>query len=183
MSAQPKPAASTKVVTGRVRASYVNVFEPRRNELSGKDEYSMMLLIPKSDTATVTALRAAFQAAIAAKWGAKPPPALRLPLRDGDAEHPDEDPYVGHWFCNVKSSQRPGVVDAQVQDVIDPVAFVSGDFCRVSVNAYAYDQKGNRGVALGLNNVQVLGRGEPLSSRARAQDDFGAVAETAEEDF
>ena len=32
---------------------------------------------------------------------------------------------------------------------------------------------GNNGVACGLNNVQKVADGEPLTGRSRAEDDFG----------
>ena len=181
MTAQPQTRTpSTKVITGKCRGSYVHVFAPRRNDLNGKDEYSLTLLIPKTDTDTVGSVKAGIKAAAEARWGAKLPPKLDNPLRDGDGERPRggsyPEEYAGHWVLNAKSTQKPGVVDANVQDVIDPDAFLSGDYCRASVNFYAYDQAGNRGVGCGLNNVQVLGKGDPLSGRARAADDFGPAA-------
>lgn len=167
---------STKVITGRVRGSYVNVFEPRVSQLSGKSEYSITLLIPKSDTATVKAIRDACEAAANAKWGSKRPPRVDSPLRDGDGERPSGGMYppecAKHFVLNAKTTQRPGVVDKQLRDVIDTLEFVSGDYCRASLNFFAYDTSGNKGVAAGLNNIQVLEKGDPLSSRARAADDF-----------
>lgn len=163
---------SKKVVTGKVRGSYVNVFRPRLNDMSGQDEYSMSLLIPKSDTATVAKIKAAINAAKAEKFPGKTPANFRSPLRDGDEERGDDPAYVGHWFMNVKSKNKPGIVDKDRNEVIDADEFVSGDYCRVSINAYGYDVSGNRGVSFGLGNVQVLAKGEPLSSRARAEDDF-----------
>ena len=43
----------TKVVTGEVRLSYANVWEPRPGMNGGKDKYSVSLIIPKSDTKTI----------------------------------------------------------------------------------------------------------------------------------
>lgn len=178
MTAAQKPnRPSTQVVTGVGRGSYVKVFEAERNELSGKLEYSMAFLIPKSDTETISALKRAAKLAADAKWpeGAKRPRNLRNPLRDGDEERPDDVAYAGHYWINVKSQkQRPGIVDANMQPVIDPGAFVSGDYCRISVNAYAYEAKGNTGVAFGLNNIQVVYKGEPLGGSAPPpENDFG----------
>jgi len=178
MSAQPAPA-SRKVVTGKCRASYVNVFQPRRNELSGKDEYSMVLLVPKSDTGTVAKLKGAIESAKADKWGAKIPPGVRNPVNDGDGERPNGGPYgeecFGHWVLNVKSNRRPGIVDASLQDVINPDDFGSGDYCRASLNAFAYDNA-SKGVSFALNNIQVLERGDSLGgSASRPEDDFEAV--------
>ena len=41
--------AKTQITTGRVRFSYVNAFHPRADQ-NGVEKYSVMLLIPKSDT-------------------------------------------------------------------------------------------------------------------------------------
>lgn len=186
MTAQPQTAPSpTKVITGKCRGSYVNVFQPRHNNLNGKEEYSLTLLIPKSDKATVAAIHAACTAAADAKWGTKKPPRVDMPMRDGDGERPRGGPYpeeyAEHWVVNAKSTQPPGVVDIKLQDVIDPLAFISGDYCRASLNFYAYDQSGNRGVGCGLNNLQVVAKGDPLSSRARAVDDFTGLADTTDD--
>lgn len=163
---------STKVVTGKVRGSYVNVFRSRINDMNGKDEFSMALLVPKSDKTTVSKINDAVKTAAAKKFGDKLPAKFRHPLRDGDEERPEDPAYKDHYFLNVKSEHRPGIVDKERQDVIDSSEFISGDYCRVSLNAYAYDVSGNRGAALGLGNIQVLGKGEPLTSNARAEDDF-----------
>lgn len=163
---------TTKVVTGKVRGSYVNVFRPRVNDMNGKEEYSLALLIPKTDTKTVGKINAAVKEAAAKKFGDKVPAKFRHPLRDGDEERPDDEAYAGHYFVNVKSQQKPGIVDKDRNEVLDASEFLSGDYCRCSLNAYAYDVSGNRGAALGLNNIQVLAKGEPLTSAARAEDDF-----------
>jgi hypothetical protein len=162
----------TKVVTGKVRGSYVNVFRPRLNDMNGKEEYSMALLIPKTDTETVGKIKEAVKEAAKAKFGDKIPAKFKTPLRDGDEERPDDEAYKGHYFMNVKSANRPGIIDRSRQEVLDASAFVSGDYCRVSMNAYAFDVSGNRGVAFGLGNVQVIAKGEPLSNAARAEDEF-----------
>lgn len=174
---------STSLVTGVGRGSYVHVFEPRLNELSGAEEYSMAFLIPKTDSQTLAGLKAAIEAAANAKWpDGKRPPNLRSPLRDGDTEKSDDPAYAGHYWINLKGRDKPGIVDAAVQPVLDSREFVSGDFCRVSVNAYGYDKKGNRGVAFGLRNIQVTAKGDPLSGGSRAEDDFSVVEQASLDD-
>lgn len=176
MSTQnPRP---TYVVTGKVRASYVNVFKPRLNELSGNEEYGFTMLVPKDDTATISKLNAAMKAAIEAKWGNKPPAGLQRPIHDGDGAKPNGGEYGeecrGHWVVNVKSRDRPNVVDEGTNPIIDPSEFVSGDYCRCSLNAFGYDNK-RKGVSFGLNNIQRLARGESLTGRRRAEDEFEPV--------
>lgn len=172
-----KAPSPTKVVTGRARLSYVNVFEPRASEDGKEPKYSVCVLIPKSDTATVDKINAAVAAAKEAStalWGGKIPPGLKTPLRDGDTERDGEE-YKGHWFLNANSKARPGVVDVNVQPILDQSEVYSGCYGRVSLNFYGYNSNGNRGVGAGLQNVQKVGDGEPLSGRSRAEDDFTAV--------
>lgn len=171
----------TKVVTGKVRLSYVNVFKPRASKPDQEAKYSLCVLIPKSDKATIDKVKAAIKAAAEAgvgKLGGKIPPNLKSPLRDGDTER-DSPEYKGHYFINANSKQQPGVVDAQVQPILDPNELYSGCYGRVSLNFYAFNQEGNKGIGAGLQNVQKLADGEPLSGRSRADEDFTA----ADDDF
>jgi Protein of unknown function (DUF2815) len=180
-----KQKDGTYVVTGVGRASYLNAFTPRLNDLSGKEEYSMSFLIPKSDTDTIHKLKRAANTAAQGKWGdvKSRPAGIRSPFRDGDEERPEDPAYQGHIWINIKSNQKPTVVDARMNPVIDPREFVSGDYCRVSVNAAAYAHKANKGVSFWLNNIQVVRKGEPLSGGARrAESDFEVMeTSTAEE--
>lgn len=178
--------SATKVVTGEVRGSYLNLWEPRAGQEGGTPKYSMTLLIPKSDTATLSKLKAAQEAAIAAKWPNKRPAKVDLTLHDGDGTKPSTgEPFPaeckGHMVMSVSSKNQPGVVDQRVQPILDRTAFVSGDYFRVSINAYGYEVNGKRGVSFGLNNVQFLRKGDPLGSVARAEDDFQPVASAADE--
>lgn len=167
----------TKVVTGKVRFSYLNWAQPKLNDLSGKTEYSTQIIIPKSDTETIAKVQAAIEAAKQKKWQGKAPASCRNPLRDGDTEvkedgSPMPAEYKGCYWINIKSDTKPGVVGPDRQALIEPSEFVSGDYGRVSMNAYAYDAKGNKGVAFGWNNAQFLAKGEALSGKTRAEDDF-----------
>lgn len=170
---------TTKVVTGKVRFSYLHVFRPHAVTEGQEPKYSVCLLIPKSDTVTKKKIEDAVTAAVAAKWPNKKPSGIRLPLRDGDAEEKGES-YKGCWFVNVSSKDKPGVVDADLNPILDPTELVSGDYGRASINAFAYDQAGNKGVSFGLNNIQKLATGVPLGNKTRAEDDF---AEDLAEEF
>ena len=165
----------TKVVTGVVRLSYANVWEPK--SINGSAEkYSVSLIIPKSDKKTIAAINAAVDAAIkegAGKFGGKIPnkAALKLPLMDGDAEREDEA-YKDSFFVNANSTTPPQIVDSRVQPILDRSEVYSGVYARVSVTFYAFNSNGNRGIACGLGNIQKVRDGEPLSSRSNAEDDF-----------
>lgn len=167
--------SNTKVVTGVVRLSYANVWEPASIN-GGTPKYSVSLIIPKSDQKTIDAINAAVDAAIkdgTAKFGGKIPnkAALKLPLRDGDIEREDEA-YKDSYFVNANSTTAPQIVDRSVQPILDRAEVYSGCYARVSVNFYAFNSNGNRGIACGLGNIQKVKDGEPLGGRTSAADDF-----------
>ena len=174
---------NTKVVTGTVRLSYEHVWEPASIN-GGEEKYSASLIIPKSDKATVNAIQKAVDAAIEeglAKFGGKKPnkAAIKLPLRDGDAEREDEA-YQNSFFVNANSRTAPQVVDRSVQPILDRNEVYSGCYIRASITFYAFNSNGNKGVACGLNNIQKIRDGEPLGGRANAAEDFTTVED---EDF
>ena len=166
---------TTKVVTGIVRLSYANIWEPASVN-GGTPKYSVSLIIPKSATKPIAAINAAVDAASkqgAAKFGGKSPnkAALKLPLRDGDTEREDEA-YKDSYFVNANSTTAPQIVDRAVQPILDRSEVYSGCYARVSVNFYAFNSNGNRGIACGLGNIQKIRDGEPLGGRTSAADDF-----------
>ena len=169
--------SKTKVITGVVRLSYANVWEPKSIN-GGAEKYSVSLIIPKNDTKTVAAINAAIDAAIEegiGKFGGKKPArgSLKLPLRDGDTER-DDEAYKDSWFLNANSITAPQIVDSHVQPILDRSEVYSGCYARVSLSFYAFNSNGNRGVACGLGNIQKVRDGEPLGNRSTAADDFSA---------
>ena len=169
---------TTKVITGKVRFSYVNIFKSRSFQTGQDEKFSICLLIPKKDKETIKKIKAAIEAAkkqgIADKWGGKVPANLKLPLRDGDDERADEaEEYVGMYFLNANSSQKPGIIDMYKNEILDPTEVYSGCWGRASINFFPYNSNGNKGIGVGLNNIQKLCDGEPLGgARASAESDF-----------
>lgn len=170
----------TKVITGvNTRWSYVNAWEPKSIN-GGAPKYSVSLIIPKSDTKTIEKIQAAIQAAYEEgqgklKGNGKSIPALsvlKTPLRDGDAERPDDEAYADSYFVNANSGTAPGIVDADRNPIIDRSEVYSGVYGRASINFYAFNSNGNKGIACGLNNLQKIRDGEPLGGKTRAEDDF-----------
>ncbi|XCP85105.1 DUF2815 family protein [Roseburia hominis] len=170
----------TKVITGvNTRWSYVNAWEPKSIN-GGAPKYSVSLIIPKSDTKTIERIQAAIQAAYEEgqgklKGNGKSVPALsvlKTPLRDGDAERPDDEAYADSYFVNANSGTAPGIVDADRNPIIDRSEVYSGVYGRASINFYAFNSNGNKGIACGLNNLQKIRDGEPLGGKSRAEDDF-----------
>lgn len=160
------------VVPGRL--SYTNLFEPK--SINGSDpKYSVSIIIPKSDKNTVKKVQAAIEAAKKdgmSKFGGKIPANLKTPLRDGDIDRPDDPAYEDSYFINTNSKDAPQIVDTRLQPILDRSEVYSGCYGKVSINFYAFNVNGNRGIAAGLGNVQKLRDGEPLGGRSRAEDDF-----------
>jgi hypothetical protein len=178
----------SKVVTGTCRASYARLMSAEVNKLNGKTEYSVVLLIPKSDKQTLENIKAAAKEVITAKWGAQPPKGIKNPLKDGDTATKSDgssmgDEFKGHFYLSTKcdaTKHKPTVIDSNGNELFDPDAVISGDYIRASMNAFAYDATANRGVSFGLNNVQLVKKGEPLgSSRQSAHDEFGVAKSPA----
>ena len=151
-----------KGVTGvNTRWSYVNAWEPKSIN-GGTPKFSVSLIIPKSDTKTVAKIKAAIEAAYKEgeaklKGNSRTVPALsaiKTPLRDGDAERPDDPAYANSYFMNANSNTAPGIVDADCQPILDRSEVYSGVYGRASVNFYAFNSNGNRGIACSLNNLQ-----------------------------
>lgn len=184
----PNPAGKRHVVTGlKTRLGFPWLFEPRPND-DGKAKYECMLMVPKTDKATVAAIRVAEKAAAEeaknTKFGGKIPANLPTIVKDGDEDFDLEDyPQVeGHYVLNVRSADRPSVVDSQVQPIIDPTEVYAGCYVRASIDFYGYNYQGKKGISAGLNGIQKVADGEPLGGRTRATDDFSALDED-ETDF
>ena len=180
---------ATKVITGKVRFSFVNIFRSRAFREGQDAKYSICLLIPKEDKATIKKIKAAIEEAIqdgvSSKWGGKKPSNLKLPLRDGDEERADEaEEYEGMYFLNASSNSKPGIVDKDLNEILDPDEVYSGCWGKASVNFFAYDSNGNRGIGCGLNNIQKIRDGERLgAARASAEEDFSKEDDEDDEDF
>ena len=168
----------TKVITGKVRFCYEHVFEPTAVNEGDDPKYSVCILIPKTDTKTVEAIKKAIEAAkaagkskIADKNG-RIPANLKQPLRDGDEERGDQPEFDGMYFINANSSRKPTIVDKDLNPIMSKDEFYSGCYGRASINFYAFDTR-TKGIAAGLNNLQKLADGESLAGGSTAEEDFG----------
>lgn len=169
---------STKVVTGKVRFCYVNVFKPTAMNEGDTPKYNICVLIPKSDTATIDKIKKAIEAAkeagkakLADKNG-RIPANLKLPLRDGDEERPDDPAFEDHYFINANSMRQPSIVDRSLNPIMSRDEFYSGCYGRASINFYAFNVS-SKGIAAGLNNLQKLEDGEMLAGGSTVEEDFG----------
>lgn len=181
----------TKVITGKHTVmSYLNVNEPKVPMGGGTPKYSVSLIIPKTDTVTVEKIRAAIRAAYEEgqaklKGNSKYVPDLedlKTPLRDGDKKPGGDEAYKDSWFVNANSTTKPGVVDADLNPILDSSELYSGIIGRASINFYAFNSNGNKGIACGLNNIQKLADGTPLGGHSRAEDDFAGLDDDDDDD-
>lgn len=177
---------STHVVTGVCRLSYSHIWEAA--SINGSEpKYSACIIVPKDDTKTISAIESAvkeaMQEGIASKWKGKKPAKLKLPLRDGDEERPDDSAFEGSYFLNANSQRQPGVVDRRVKPILDPEIVYSGCYCKFSLSFYPYSASGNNGVACGLNNIQFIRDGERLAGGTTPEQDFEAMEDQDFDDF
>jgi len=189
----PSKHRSEKVTTPEFRVSYPNVFQARMNDLSKKMEFSMTCLFKKGEG--LEKIKGVLHELIEERWpGAKaqgiisPKPAqgqIRWPLKDQGIREKTNDQtqerYMpgayekGCMMIETKNTQRPGLVDSDMQPIIDAEGFYAGCYARCTLSAFTYDQAGNRGVSLSLQNIQKLRDGDPLSGRSKPEDDFAPI--------
>ncbi len=164
-----------------VRFSYANVHQAV--SVNGSDlKYSVSIIIPKTDKKTVKKVEDAIQKAIQDnkdKFGGKVPKGLRTPLRDGDVDREGDEAYANSYFINANSKVKPGIVDADLNPILDPSEFYSGCYGRVSLASFYYSFNGNKGISFGLQNLMKTADGEPLGGRSSAESDF---ADDSDED-
>lgn len=150
----------TKVTTGIVKLAYANIFEAHAiEEVEGYEpRYSTTVIISKNDIETMIALLKGINEAInQLKKDNNTKSKIRLPLRDGDLERPEDPLYKGCYFLNTNSKNKPGIVDSNVNPIVEPMEVNNGSYAKVSFNLYSYNANGNRGIAAGLNNIQLIG--------------------------
>ena len=169
---------ATKVITGKVRFSFVNIFEPKEDASGGNPKYSVTLLIPKSDTATLNKIKEAMTEArenFCKRNGASAlPQKPNHTLHDGDGVRDSGDPYgpecKGCYVITVSSKQKPVIVDSFRNPITDPAEVYSGCYGRAAINFYGYNANGKKGISAGLLSIQKLHDGDPFGTVGSADD-------------
>lgn len=169
------------VTTGKVRLSYCHIWQPQVPQSGGDAKYSVTILIPKSDVNTLNAIYAEMESTkrtgISSAWGGTLPPIVKIPLYDGDGVRPSGEPFgeecKGHMVITASAKNQPSVVDLNVQPILNQSDLYSGCYARASINFFAYNQAGNKGLGCGLNSIQKVSDGEPLAGGVSAQEAFG----------
>lgn len=172
--------AVDSIITAPFRLAFPEVFAPKASMEGGKEKFSVTMLFPKDGSPLIPSMpgngiieiRKLLLAAVKDKWGedkSKWPAQFKTmdfkafvslagkdgwPIREGDAV--EWDGFAGNVFVRASSQFQPGLVDNKLQAIIDKQAVYGGLICRAQVNAYGYDTAGNKGVTLGLNNLQIL---------------------------
>lgn len=178
---------ATTITINNVRFSYCSLFQP--SSRPGQDpKYSTTVLVPKSNTAAKAAIDEAIEAAtqegVSKKWNGQRPPIVAISVHDGDGVRPSDGmPYgaecKGCWVFTASSKNPPFVVDCNVQHIIDPTQVYSGMWGNVNISLFPYNSNGKKGIGIGLNGVQKVRDGEPLTGRVTAEEAFQAVAPAA----
>lgn len=169
---------STKVVTGKVRFSYCNIWEPKEPNGGGEPKYSVTLLIPKADTDTINKCKQAMKEArenFCSKNGANSLPAQPITsFYDGDGTRKNGDPFgpecAGCYVITVSSKQKPVIVDAFRNEITNQTEVYSGCYGRAAINFFGYNSNGNKGISAGLLSIQKLSDGEPFGTVGSAND-------------
>lgn len=161
-----------KIMTPEFRVAFPSVFQPRSFD-GGDAKYTVTMLFPKD--ADLGILREAAKQAMLERWPSKDkrPKKLKNPFLDGDEV--EWDGFEGCTFIRATSKFAPGIIDRAKKPITTEERFYAGCYARATVNAFAYDTAGNRGVAFGLQNLQFLRDGEPFSGRTKAEDDFDSL--------
>jgi len=172
------------LILHRVRLSFLHVFEPRplkKEDIgTGKKPKYQATLVLEPGHPQIEAAQRAFVAAVQAKFGAKweamvADPNFHRPLIKS-AIHNERYGYPeGSIFIRANNEKRPGVVDANVQAVLDRDQVYAGVYANVSVRPFVWSRE-KSGCTFNLNNIQVLGYGERWDSRMGAEDEFEPVA-------
>lgn len=153
--------------TPEARCAFVNVFTPREAMQAGREpKYGVTLLLPKAGE-DISFLKAAAKKLGEDEfgpnfWEGAKAKRYKWPFRDGDAEKSDRPEFAGMTFLSATTKMKPQVFDGRIQPITDPEEFGSGDYAKVLLNFFAFNQAGNAGIAAGLIALQRTRKGERL---------------------
>lgn len=168
----------SRVVTPIFRVSYPHVFKAQAPNPKDTPKFSITMLFPK--TTDLSGVKNAIKQAKIAKWGSKEnwPEDLESPVGDGDdAKYEGKEGYVGHWVIKATTSadHKPGVVDENVEPILEQSEFYAGCYARASIFACTWEYMKKEGVMFILDHVQKMDDGKPLGSKKSADQVFAPV--------
>lgn len=175
-----------RLMLKNVRLSYANIWEPRAGAHGGEPMYSVALIMDpkiKEGKTNIAKLEKAVEdvlnEAVPSKFSGKRPTKWDSPIHEGDIDRGEA--YDGNFYVNAKSKHAPGIVDQNVQPILDQSEVYSGCYANVSISLYAYNTAGKKGVGVGLGNIQKVADGESLGGNVRAEAEFSAIE--SDDDF
>ncbi len=174
--------ASRKLITPKFRIMWPNLVSKETKPDGSEGSFSLVALIPKTDTDGITALRALLKEAADEKFKGKMS-GVKNPVKDGDKEvYTDSDgnetpKHPGYFFARMSSNSRPGIIGPDKQQVLDiEEEAYAGRWAIAQVNAWCYDTSGNKGVSFGLNNLMLLEHDDKLlGKKDKPEDAFAPV--------
>lgn len=169
------------VIPGRFMFTYLLQPDIKKD---GKKQWRVTLVIPKEEEEVIDAINEKIQDTFdygveKGKFGDTPPKIKKYrkgwPLRDGDDQEGAEiEGYFGCYYITPNNDRAPQIVNVDGFDIDDDEEVYSGVYGRCSVSFACYNNDGNRGVGVYLNNVQVIEDGERLGGKQNysAKSDF-----------
>lgn len=174
-----------RVMTPIAMCSFPKLTTPRKQTSDNgtvTDVYEVDLLFEKGTD--LTELKKLAEEAKQLQWGDKQPSFVKSGFKKG-VQKDEQNPtgydikkypeYAGKIIVTARSyNMAPGVVDHNVQEIIDPNELYGGMLGRATVRACAYDNpKGGCGITFALVNFQKTGEGTRLGrQKVSADDDF-----------
>lgn len=179
----------TRIVLKNVRLSYVSLTTPKESEREDGSKvmkYSVQILMPKTGKYAKANEALLDNAIAAAKEKGKTklankngiiPASLKTCKRDGDEDetYAGEKIYEGMWVVNASNPKKPGLVDVQLQPIMDEEEIYSGIWAYVSINVAAFTTDKSKGITAYINNVMKLRNDERLDGAISAEKEFEGV--------
>ena len=160
-----------RVITPKARLNFATLFTPRAGMDGGEPVYSYVLVFEAGTD--LTAMKNAAWNAAYEKWGDKAKTmTLRNPFRPNSDREGQSGFPPGGVFISCRSKAKPQVVDGAKRPITSPDEIYSGCYVRAAVQAFAYDQKGNKGVSFAAGPLQKWEDGERLDNRITADQAF-----------
>ena len=177
-----RPEFNTVIITPTFRLSYPHVFKASFNQLAKREQFDIQMLFDKINDKTALQPMVKLVNDLIAWKGWSGQLGIKKPFVDGDTKAEKNPAYKGMILVSSWTKQQPGVVDPTGKHPITQEDEIYGGcYARAQLNAYCYEQAGQRGVNFGLLHVQKVKDGTPFGNRTRAEDAFapveGAVSE------
>lgn len=186
---------SIKILTPEFRVSYPNVFKARAFDDAQEAKFSVIALFSAKTVKENPLFKKLMETAKAAcieEWGDKLPKFKHNPFRKHEEKcEKDEDGNfvkdsngnlvfqvgmeAGGIFMTFSNKERPGVVDQNLQPILEASEFYAGCYARAHVNISPYDNKFGKGFSFYLNHIQKVRDGDPLGNRVRVEDAFTVI--------